>query len=119
MTLPRCGNGSTQGSADAEGGPILRDKQHEMRARITLKETGNPPFAITSGIRSVITHTAFAAAEMEPGDVHDAMKEEVEMLIAPGRKRTRSRRPNRALMRRSRPSSPDTDPDRPRWSVSS
>ena len=82
MSWTPCENGSTIGAAGSEGGVILRDEEHEMGARITLEESSDPPFAITCGIYGVMVHTAFAAAEIEATDAYDAMKAEIEALIA-------------------------------------
>lgn len=82
MSWTPCENGSTIGTAGSEGGSILRDEEHEMGARITLEETSHPPFAITCGLHGTMSHTAFAATEIEATDAYDAMKVEIETLIA-------------------------------------
>lgn len=82
MSWTQCENGSTLGSTGSEGGVILRDEEHEIGARITLEETSDPPFAITCGIHGVMVHTAFVVTEIEAADAYDAMKAEMETLIA-------------------------------------
>ena len=81
MGWTACEGGSTIGETGSEGGRIHRDEQHELGARITLEETGNPPFAITCGIPGVMVHTAFAANEVEAGDVYVTMKADLEALF--------------------------------------
>ena len=81
MSWVPCESGSTVRTAGSEGGVVQRDEEHEMGARITLEECGHPPFAITFGIHGVLTHTAFAATEIEAGDAYDAIKAEIEALL--------------------------------------
>ena len=81
MSWTPCENGSTIGAAGSEGGVILRDEEHEMGARITLEECGDPPFAIRCDLHGVMTHAAFAASELEANDAYDAMKAEIEILL--------------------------------------
>jgi len=81
MSWTPCENGSTVGTAGSENGVILRDEEHEMGARVTLEECGHPPFAISCDLHGVMTHTAFAATEVEANDAYDAIKAEIEALL--------------------------------------
>jgi hypothetical protein len=57
-------DGSTIGSAGAEGGVILRDEEHEQGARLTLKR-GESYFAVACSIYGWMDHTRFFATEVE------------------------------------------------------
>lgn len=81
MGWTACEGGSTIGRSGSEGGRIRCDEEHELGARITLEEVGNPPFAITCGIYGVMVHTAFAADAVEADDAYAAMKADMEALF--------------------------------------
>ncbi len=57
-------NGNTIGSVGAEGGVILRDEEHELGARLTLKRGGSY-ISVSCSIRGWMDHTRFFATEAE------------------------------------------------------
>ena len=61
-------NGSTIGSTGAEGGMVLRDEEHELGARLTLKRGGNY-VSVSCSIYGWMDHTRFF------GSVADAQRE--------------------------------------------
>jgi hypothetical protein len=61
-------NGSTIGSMGAEGGTVLRDEEHELGARLTLKRGGNY-VSVSCSIYGWMDHTRFF------GTVADAQRE--------------------------------------------
>ena len=61
-------NGSTIGSTGAEGGMVLRDEEHELGARLTLKRGGNY-VSVSCSIYGWMDHTRFF------GTVADAQRE--------------------------------------------
>ena len=68
-------DGATLGQAGSEGGIILRDEEHLLGARITLKQGGRiAPFSITCGVYGLLMHTRFFGAPADGEREYDAMK---------------------------------------------
>ena len=74
-------NGTTVGTPGSEGGVTLRDEEHDFGARITLEDSGKPPFSITSGIYGVMVHTTFAGSADEAERMYEAMKTDLDEVL--------------------------------------
>ncbi len=75
--------GRTLGEHGSEGGIILCDEAHEAGARITLEQPGwSAPFAVTCGIYGLFVHTAFAQDKATAVGKYEAMKQQLDEIIA-------------------------------------
>ena len=78
-------SGKTIGQTGSEDGVIIADEEHSDGARITLEVDGHfAPYSITCGIYGTMVHTAFAADRTEATVMFDAMKAELERVLAGG-----------------------------------
>ena len=76
-------NGSTLATVGSEGGPIVRDEEHDLGARITLEQQCRfAPFAITCGLYGWFFHTCFFAGREEAEGTYDAMRAEIGRIAA-------------------------------------
>lgn len=74
--------GATLGRPGSEQGTIVRDEEHSLGARITLKRaTQTAPFAITCGIYSWMLHTRFFSSEEEAEAQYEQMKGVLSALL--------------------------------------
>jgi hypothetical protein len=75
-------NGESIGQAGSESGRILRDDEHEDRARVTLEHGTNNRFTITCGIYGWMVHTRFFDSETAALMGFDETKEELATILA-------------------------------------
>lgn len=74
-------DGRSIGKVSAEGGVILRDDQHEMGARITLKR-GSNHISISCNIYGKMDHTRFFKTVPEAEREFNPMKKELGKIVS-------------------------------------